>query len=103
VPLVPATAAEADAGMNPTLYVPYPIAGWGVPFDIGMVGQFVRERAVDDDDILLWRKGLFAMVLVVLVVLVPMVSLWRNGRRAVVGRGFDISRRDASSLISGWE
>jgi len=39
----PATAEDADAGTNPTLYVPNPIAGWGVPSRNEIVGQ---ERRV---------------------------------------------------------
>lgn len=38
-----ATAEDADDGMNPTLYVPNPMAGWGVPSRRATVGQ---ERSV---------------------------------------------------------
>ena len=38
-----ATADEAEAGMNPTLYVPNPIAGWEVPSRRGIVGQSMRD------------------------------------------------------------
>lgn len=40
----PATAAElvADDGIYPTLYVPNPMAGWGVPSRRAMEGQWRR-------------------------------------------------------------
>ncbi len=37
-----AVAEEAEAGMKPTLYVPNPMAGWGVPSYIGTVGQLIK-------------------------------------------------------------
>jgi hypothetical protein len=49
-------AEDADAGTNPTLYVPNPIAGWGVPSRNGIVGQERRvcfcwgDHENDDDD-----------------------------------------------------
>ncbi len=46
---------EADAGTNPTLYVPNPMAGWGVPSRNGMVGGGHDEASEEeeDDDILM--------------------------------------------------
>ena len=47
---LPATD-EAEAGTNPTLYVPNPTAGWGVPSRSGMVvgpNDEAREEVEED-------------------------------------------------------
>mmetsp|Transcript_21307 Transcript_21307/g.65584 ORF Transcript_21307/g.65584 Transcript_21307/m.65584 type:complete len:119 (+) Transcript_21307:832-1188(+) len=45
----PATAAEAEAGMKPTLYVPKPICGWLVPSLSATVGALLSELMRGDD------------------------------------------------------
>ena len=41
--LTPAAAEDAEAGTNPTLYVPNPMDGWRVPSRSGIVGQERRD------------------------------------------------------------
>lgn len=52
---------DADAGTNPTLYVPYPMIGWVCPLDSAMVGQessvaVVAASLLKDDMVVLYRK-----------------------------------------------
>ena len=46
---LPATD-EAEAGTNPTLYVPNPTAGWGVPSRSGMVGPNDEAREEEEEE-----------------------------------------------------
>jgi hypothetical protein len=58
---VTAAAEDAEAGTNPTLYVPNPMIGWGVPSRSGIVGHARRvcfccgdhDDGIDVDDIIM--------------------------------------------------
>ena len=41
---------EAEAGTNPTLYVPNPTAGWGVPSRSGMVGPNDEAKEEEEEE-----------------------------------------------------
>jgi hypothetical protein len=45
--------------MNPTLYVPNPIAGWDVPSRSGIVGQSMRDCFCSG----VWREDIFREVI----------------------------------------